>query len=199
MQCKQPLLFRVSARLTPHNSAWPPNHHWHAADQAIIKETFSLCDVYWWEVMNKNNLNHFPSGLQENWMQHSFLLLPCFSRRPCFYFIIVNTALYFHLFSSLCSFYFFIFLTIIIKIYFLLHPSAYPHLCHPFSCCYLPTSCLSRNVWAEAIALGRVGCGISVSACLCNRRRRLSGPLSADQHRCRWEVKISPVTRTWRQ
>lgn len=106
IQCKQPLLFRVSARLTPHNSAWPPNHHWHAADQAIIKETFSLCDVYWWEVMNKNNLNHFPSGLQENWMEHSFLLLPCFSRWSCFYFIIVNTALYFHLFSSLCSYFF---------------------------------------------------------------------------------------------
>lgn len=45
----------------------------------------------------------------------------------------------------------------------------------------------------------RAGCSISVSACLCNRRRRLSGPLSADQHRCRWEVKSSPVTRTWRQ
>lgn len=43
--------------------------------------------------------------------------------------------------------------------------------------------------------LGRVGHGISVSACLCNRRRRLSGPLSADQHRCRWEVKSSPMTR----
>lgn len=43
------------------------------------------------------------------------------------------------------------------------------------------------------------GCGISVSACLCNRRRRLSGPLSADQHRCRWEVKSSPVTSQRRQ
>lgn len=43
------------------------------------------------------------------------------------------------------------------------------------------------------------GRGISISACLCNRRRRLSGPLSADQHRCRWEVKSSPVTRARRQ
>lgn len=52
--------------------------------------------------------------------------------------------------------------------------------------------------------LGRVGHGISVSACLCNRRRRASGPLSADQHRCKWEVKSSSVTRLgsgrwWRQ
>lgn len=37
-----------------------------------------------------------------------------------------------------------------------------------------------------------MGRGISISACLCNRRRRLSGPLSADQHRCRWEVKKLP-------
>lgn len=55
----------------------------------------------------------------------------------------------------------------------------------------LLASCLSQDVWAE---VDRAGCSISVSACLCSRRRRLSGPLSADQHRCRWEVKSSLVT-----
>lgn len=97
-------------------------------------------------------------------------------------------------------------------------PAAYP-LHHPFpsfSSLLLPVltsvthsapatlqlhfaSCLSWAVWAEVSGLGRVGRCISVSACLCNRRRRVSGPLSADQHRCRWEVKSSPVTRARRQ
>lgn len=61
------------------------------------------------------------------------------------------------------------------------------------------TRALSWPVSGGESAPGGVGgggsCSISVSACLCNRRRRLSGPLSADQHRCRWEVKSSPVTR----
>lgn len=75
-----------------------------------------------------------------------------------------------------------------------------PVLCRKFSSSLLPTSLCQLPVlavWAEVSSLGRVGCGISVSACQCNRRRRASGPLSADLHRCRWEVKSSPVTRHW--
>lgn len=41
--------------MRPHNSARPPNHHWHAADQALIKETFSPCDFYWCTVEKKTN------------------------------------------------------------------------------------------------------------------------------------------------
>lgn len=51
--------------------------------------------------------------------------------------------------------------------------------------CDFPSSCLSGLSKAEE------SCSISVCACLCNRRRRASGPLSAQEPRCRWEVKSS--------
>lgn len=70
--------------------------------------------------------------------------------------------------------------------------------CHPFSSnlppapvCQLPV----LAVWAEVSGPGRAQRRISVSACLCNSRRRASGLLSADQHWCRWEVKSSLAMR----
>lgn len=38
-----------------YNSAQSPNHRWHAADRALIKETFSPCDFYRCEVRKKTN------------------------------------------------------------------------------------------------------------------------------------------------
>lgn len=121
-------------------------------------------------------------GLSQNF--HFWQPPPSFPKRPC--------SIVFCLWISPR-------LTIIpLKFYFLPPPDPCPHLCHSFSSCLLPIPLCQLPVlavWAEASGLGRMGCGISVSACLCNRRRRTSGPLSADQHRCRWQVKSSPVTK----
>lgn len=119
-----------------------------------------------------------------------------------------NTPLYFHLmlplfiptsfsYSLLCSYSY-------LLLHFLSNPLPFPtsplrSLTPPvtrLSPCHPVASCLSGAVGVEVrrCTQGR-GTALVFSACLCNRRRRLSGSLSADQHRCRWEVKSSPVTR----
>ncbi len=163
----------------------------------------------------KNKLSLFATGLQENRVCNSFRprlthyslqLHPQLSLLLGYYkFLYWRLSLIFASFHScvfcLLSVLLLFILSIIHLPFFLLPPATCPRPCHPAPAVFqlLFASCLSGAAWAEVSGLGGVGCGISVSACLCNRRRRVSGPLSADQHRCRWEVKSSPVTRAWKQ
>lgn len=131
--------------------------------------------------------------------------------RLLYWFLLCQPSLIFPSISSLCScvFCFSTFLLLFLsyppttKFYFIplscyLSSPLSPIQPLPPSNSSLPAACLGLSE-LRVSAVDRAGCSISVSACLCNRRRRLSGPLSADQHRCRWEVKSSPVTRAWRQ
>lgn len=159
----------------------------------------------------KNKLSHFPTGLQENWAYHSFQPVPAVTLLSLQLHLLVSLLLGYYIAFSIASFLLFfplfpasapVFSAFLLSSCFFFYPIHHPSQVLLSSPVLLPvlTSvthsapatfqllfaiCLSWTVWAEVSAVDRAGCSISVSACLCNRRRRLSGPLSADQHRCR--------------